>query len=233
MHGIDLNEIASIIRMLGVEAIVGDAGSGISCVFVGAAEDLGGTPRYTVVAGPGWPRVIEGRAMVSGTIGEFGFNQDCDDEAPAYTVREHETPSQIAQRILRLHHAVQQRRQQIATLKAEVARITAIVEPLADEDLGGPVATHTHQVPLDKALHGCAGRLNLICDQTAWPQTYQRLVQSALAELLADGPLTITVCVDAGDGHSTSYRGQVVAIDDRDGVEFADGARVRLDDFKR
>ena len=229
MYEIDLNEIASILRLLGVEAVVADAGSGISCVFVGTVEDLAGTPRYTVVAGPGWPRVVDGRPRVMGTIGEFSFNQDSDDEAPAYAVREQDAPSQVAQRILRLHQAVQERRQQITALTAQITRIDPIVEPLPDEDLGGPVATQTQQVPLKKALHGSVGRLNLICDQTAWPEIYQRLVGSALAEVLADGPVTATIYAESGDEHTTSYHGQVVAADDQEGVAFADGARVRLD----
>jgi hypothetical protein len=109
LHHMDLPEVAWIIGMLGVGAVVADAGSRINCRVRRAVAELDGAPRYTILAGSGWPRTGGGRLMVLGDVGEFGFHQDADGDQAAHVVREHYTPSQIAKRIVRLHQAVQER----------------------------------------------------------------------------------------------------------------------------
>ncbi|WP_172890671.1 hypothetical protein [Actinoplanes derwentensis] len=108
----NLDTVARLIRMMGVNAIAADSGSGIEAVFVGVTADEYGTPRYTVLVGPGQRCRLNGEVISGAVAGEVEIVQDTVDVVPVYRVRDTDTEEEIAQRAAALHHEVVARRAQ-------------------------------------------------------------------------------------------------------------------------
>jgi hypothetical protein len=219
----DLHEIARIVTLAGVKASVGSAGD-TDCIFVGDVDDTEGTPRYTVVAGPGWPSRTDGVSY--GTAGEFSFNQDSDDEGPAYTVRHWETPAGIAARIVRLHKAVDARRTERRRLTGELEQLPAVLEALAGEDLGGPTPTKVTERPGGDMLTDAPGDLTMATTRDT--AMFAELLRWHFGQLLEEGPVYDVTVFTArrGLGPMTAcFFGEVVQVGEQV-LKFADGVTV-------
>jgi len=227
----DLTEITHIIRLMGVNAELGEAG-GVFTIHVGElADDLDGTPRHTVAAGPGWRTTTKNGWRPIGKPGEFGFNQDTPDHPTAYVVRPQETSITIAERIVRLHHVVQARRDERNRLATELAELPTVVAAIPGEDVGGRVYTSSDPADWDAVFRAAPGAVNLICDQETYPDLFQKLVFTALSDVLEDGPVEDAVVSDDGGrtaGKLTMHQGTVDRVDQQDGVVFHDGFCVPL-----